>query len=60
MMLLNIPPVCVSYNLLSKYAHATQGQIHEKYTETPYYVLYMCLTKIGHKMHIYDGRSLEN
>ena len=45
MMLLNIPPVCVSYNLLSKYAHATQGQIHEKYTERPY----IDLTFKGHK-----------
>ena len=53
MMLLNIPPVCVSYNILSKYAHATQGQIHEKYTERPYTTYYICVfnAKIGHKMH---------
>ena len=53
MMLLNMPPVCVSYNFLSKYAHATQGQIHEKYTEIPYITYYICVfnAKIGHKMH---------
>ena len=31
---------------LSKYAHATQGQIHEKYTEGPYintYYIYVCV-----------------
>ena len=43
MMLLNIPHVCVSYNLLSKYAHGTQGQIHEKYTERPYITYYICV-----------------
>ena len=43
MMLFNISPVCVSYDLLSKYVHATQGQIHEKYTETPYITYYICV-----------------